>query len=245
MKLLVIPDIHTKYEKADRIVQQFNKTHKLIFTGDYFDQFGDTPELNGLVANWLKSTMDKYPDWVYLYGNHDIQYHPHITQFCSGFSSGKKDAINSEMSIDDWKRLKFFHFENGYWFSHAGITEFWFKHPITNSITVNSVQKEIDDAHVQMILGQNENAIWSASYRRGGKFPTGGILWEDFRDIKLIQDMHQVVGHTPVHRITTIVDNTINSSVTNVDNSYSGIYMTELLEIDEAGIKTKIDTFHI
>lgn len=244
-KLLIIPDIHTKYEKVMRIIEKFNKTHKFIFIGDYFDQFKDTPELNSATANWLKKAMNEYPDWVYLYGNHDVQYHLNVNCNCSGFSIKKKEAINSELTIDDWNKLKFFHYENGYWFSHAGITVDWFKDPMSDNITIDSVQNKIDESFTKLQIGETNNAIWASSYRRGGNYNAGGIVWEDFRDLKFIPNMHQVVGHTPYRNIITISDNIINASNTNVDNSGDSVYFHELLEIDENGLKNKLNTSYI
>lgn len=244
-KLLVIPDIHTHFAKVERIIGKFGKTHKFVFVGDYFDQFGDTPELNASTAHWLKTTTEEFPEWVYLYGNHDVIYHPNFSCMCSGFSSQKKTAINEVLSIDDWNKLKFFHFENGHWFSHAGLTKYWFQHPMKEGISVDNVQRIIDDAIIKLKADDHNNAIWASSYRRGGNNPVGGIVWEDHNDMELIHNLHQVYGHTPVSRIQTIRDNIINASITNVDTSRSGVYFSELLEIDEDGNHNKIDTSYI
>ena len=40
MKLLVIGDIHNRWQKAEKICEKF-PNHKKIFIGDYFDDFGD------------------------------------------------------------------------------------------------------------------------------------------------------------------------------------------------------------
>jgi hypothetical protein len=242
-KLLVIPDIHTHYQKAERIIEKFYKTHKLIFLGDYFDQFGDTPEVNADTAQWLKTTMNSYPDWIYLYGNHCVHYHPNFSIMCSGFSTKKKIAINEVLSIEDWNKLKYFHFENGYWFSHAGITKYWFQHPLKEGINIDNVQRIIDDSVEKLkIRDSTDNSIWAASHKRGGISPVGSILWEDWKDLELIKGFRQVVGHTPIHRITTIEDENTKSSITNVDTSGSRVYMSELLEIDENGKRNIIDT---
>jgi hypothetical protein len=244
-KLLVIPDIHTHYEKAERIIQKFNKTHKFIFLGDYFDQFGDTPEINSDTAHWLKVTMNSYPDWVYILGNHDLSYMPQFSLMCSGFSTQKKTAINEVLLIEDWNKLKYFHFENDHWFSHAGITKHWFQHPMREKISVDNVQRIIDDAVIKLKTGDDDNAIWAASSRRGGSSPVGSIVWHDWSELELIPEMSQVVGHSPVSRIITISDDNTKSSITNVDTSASRVYMTELLEIDENGKRKKIDTSFI
>ena len=234
-KLLVIPDVHTKYVKVERIINKYSKTHKFIFMGDYFDQFGDTPELNASTAHWLKNTMNENPDWVYLWGNHDIMYAPYFTCMCSGFSSQKKIAINQELGIEDWNNLKFFHFENGYWFSHAGLSKYWFQHPMQESINEENVQSIVDNAVFKLKSGNEDNAVWAAGRSRGGNSVVGSLTWLDWRDMELIPNMRQVVGHTPLKKITTISDDNTKCSITNVDTSRDGVYFHELLEIDEGG----------
>lgn len=242
-KLLVIPDIHTHYAKAQRIINKYKDTHKFIFMGDYFDQFGDTPEINNSTAHWLKTTMNEHPDWVYLYGNHCVPYHPQFSVMCSGFSTAKKTAINEVLTIEDWNKLKYFHYENGHYFSHAGITKHWFQHPMKEGINVDNIQRIIDESVEKLkIHAPADNAIWAASERRGGASQVGSILWEDWKDLSLLKGIRQVVGHTPVPRITTILDNNTKSSMTNVDTSYYSVYMSEVLEVDQNGNRNIIDT---
>lgn len=242
-KLLIIPDIHTHFQKAERIVSKFEKTHKFIFIGDYFDQFGDTPEINSATAKWLKDLMDYRPEWVYLYGNHDVHYNKQFSVMCSGFSSAKKIAINEVLTIEDWNKLKYFHYENGHWFSHAGITKYWFQHPMKEKLNIDNVQMIIDEAEQKLkIQDPTDNAIWAASSKRGGTSPVGSITWQDWRDLELIPEIRQVVGHTPILRIITISDDNTKSSITNVDTSASNVYMSEILEIDENGKRTIINT---
>lgn len=241
-KLLIIPDIHTHYAKAERIISKYKKTHKFIFTGDYFDNFGDTPELNASTAKFLKDVMQEHPEWVYIFGNHDVIYHPQFSCMCSGFSTNKKTAINEVLEIEDWNKLKFFHVENGHWFSHAGITKYWFQHPVKEEINIETVQAIIDESITKLTLGNYDNAIWASSYARGGIHTVGGIVWQDDSDMELIYNMHQVYGHTPIKKIRIISDNMLNASITNVDSSGSGVFLSELLEIDENGNKSKLDT---
>ena len=80
---MIVGDIHTHYSKVERIIKKYEKTHKFVFMGDYFDQFGDTPELNASTAHWLKTQMEERPDWVYLKGNHDEIYDPRTSCMCS------------------------------------------------------------------------------------------------------------------------------------------------------------------
>jgi hypothetical protein len=239
-KLLIIPDIHTHYAKVERIMAKYYKTHKFIFLGDYFDQFGDTPELNASTAHWLKTTMNEFPEWVYLYGNHDVQYHPNYRCMCSGFSTQKKTAINEVFTIDDWDKLKYFHSENNHWFSHAGITKYWFQHPMKDGITEENIQSIISEAVIKLQNDNHDNAIWAVTPHRGGGSVVGGLVWNDWREMELIPNVNQVVGHTPIKKKATISDNATNCSITNLDTSAGGVYFSDLMEIDESGHRNTI-----
>lgn len=244
-KLIVIGDIHTHYGKVERIISKYENTHKFIFMGDYFDQFGDTPEINASTAFWLKTQMIARPDWVYLKGNHDEIYDPRTSCMCSGFSSQKKTAINEVLNIQDWDTLKYFHYENGYWFSHAGLTKHWHVHPMKEGLVIENVQRIIDNAVVQQRAGLDTgNAIWAASLSRGGSHVVGSLLWQDWRDMEMIPNTKQVVGHSPIHRIQAITDNAVNSVIVNVDSS-SSLYHQEVLEIDENGNRQILNTSYV
>jgi hypothetical protein len=233
MKTLIIPDIHTHYRKVQRIIEQYKETHKFIFMGDYFDQFGDTPQINQDMAEWLISTMNGNPDWIFLKGNHDEIYDPRTICMCSGYSHAKKDYINKLMRIEDWDKLKYFHYENGWYFSHAGITKYWFHHPMNETITPESVQRSIDAAVVKQRMGKGGNAIWASGYARGGDHVVGGIVWQDWFDLELIDGINQIVGHTPVKQIS-INKNNLATNI-NVDTSGARSYFHQLLELDEKG----------
>jgi hypothetical protein len=242
MKLLVIGDIHTKEEKAERICQKY-KDHKIIFMADYFDDFGDTPEKNASTAAWLKESL-KNPNRVHLKGNHDEIYDPRVGFMCSGFSSAKKAAINEVLTLEDWDKLKYFHHENNWWFSHAGLTKYWFAHPMGEPITEDRVQKIIDYSIIKQRMDNGDNAIWSPDEARGGSSPVGGILWCDWNRLDLIPDFRQVVGHTPCKRIIKIKDEIMKSEIINVDCSLD-THLWQVLEIDENGNTDVINTSYV
>jgi hypothetical protein len=232
MNLLIIGDVHLHYEKAERICRKF-KDHKIIFVGDYFDQFDDSPEENEWCAEWLKESLNK-PNRIHLIGNHDEQYDPRVNVFCSGYSVYKKDKINKVLTIKDWDALKYFHFERNWWISHAGICKNWFMSPIETTITQDSVKKVIDHAIILQRSNQPDNAIWAADYLRGGNNKYGSILWADWRTLQHIPNINQIVGHTPRHDIELKEDTKLNSIHINVDCS-AITKLSQVLVIDEDG----------
>jgi hypothetical protein len=113
------------------------------------------------------------------------------------------------------------------------------------SINMENVQRIVDDAILKLKQGDESNAIWAASYARGGNNPVGSLTWHDWRDMELIPNFKQVVGHTPVSKIQTISDNVINSVIVNVDSSGSRVYHSEVLEIDENGNRQILNTSYV
>jgi len=88
MKLLIIPDIHTKVEKANQIIARWPEVDKVILLGDYVDEFHDSPWVMGetllAVGEWQKD-----PKIVLLLGNHEASYIAPEAR-CSGWEIGKK-----------------------------------------------------------------------------------------------------------------------------------------------------------
>ena len=198
--ILPIGDIHNLYHFAEDIIQK-QPHDKVIFVGDYFDSFNDTPELNIETAKWLKESLQK-PNRIHLMGNHDFQYAIDRRHgiHCSGFSTDKYNAINSVMTKEDWARIKYFHCEQGWWFSHAGVTKDWFYHPVlglNEQVIESRLSLDLDN----LDAGIFPDSIYAACWIRGGRHPRGGILWADWRKLDLLPEIKQVVGHTVVKKV--------------------------------------------
>jgi len=246
MNVIAIGDIHNHWVEAEQIASLYDKTHLVIFTGDYFDDFYDTAEDAKQTAFWLKKSLTK-PNRIHLMGNHDINYsHLNYTKDikgnlqniynCSGYDVKKDYAINSIMLFSEWEKIKFAYFENGFWFTHAGIHPHWFEHPIKgmhNDVIKEKIEKANEDYH---------NRIWNETIGaigrcRGGSHKVGGILWcDDFQEGHVSRGFKQVFGHTPTMAKATIwhENGGINA---NVDCG-----LTQVLEIDEDGNCSAIDT---
>jgi predicted MPP superfamily phosphohydrolase len=158
MNNLIIGDVHTKFEKVEKIISQYDKDCSIIFVGDYFDEFHDSPEQNADTARWLKESLTK-KNRVHLFGNHDFQYRikPIGMVAYSGFHYKKYEKINEVMAEDDWEKLKYFHSIDRYWFSHAGITEYWFQHPVLG-LTVEGINEIISKAKEAVKVSDLEGA---------------------------------------------------------------------------------------
>jgi hypothetical protein len=246
MNIIAIGDIHNHWVEAEQIASLYDKTHLVIFTGDYFDDFGDTAEDAKQTAFWLKKSLAK-PNRIHLMGNHDINYsYLNYTKDsngnlqniynCSGYDMKKDHVINSVMFTTEWEQIKFAHYENGFWFTHAGIHPHWFEHPIKgmdNDVIKEKIAKADEDYHNRT---WNET-IGAVGRCRGGMQKVGGILWcDDFQEGHVSRGLKQVFGHTPTMAKATIwyENGGINA---NIDCG-----LNQVLEIDEDGSCAAIDT---
>jgi hypothetical protein len=250
-KLLIIGDVHNHWVHAQSIIDKYKDTHKIILIGDYFDNFGDTALDAKQTATWLKETIHT-DNVIALMGNHDIHYSPYSTvksrtnthqlYSCSGYSPAKDDIISTVLTDEDWRRIKIYHYENGWLFSHGGFHPFWIEHPILGTkiehiqSLMEKAQHELEDKTFSAILG-------TAGRCRGGSARAGGILWMDHQQEAIpMRDIKQVYGHTPVRKGIDIYED--NGGI-NIDVDCG---LEEVLEINEDGsyniIKTSFDNFY-
>lgn len=198
MKTLVIGDIHNHWQNIENLIE--NTPHdKVILLGDYFDDFHDSPAAVAATAKWLKRSLDK-PNRIHLVGNHDYHYMPHMVREYlgqCGHTDDKEKAINKIIKREDWDKLKFFHVEQDWWFSHAGVTTNWFQNPfkgVTEEVVNARIKKELASGLLPLCL-------CAVDHKRGGKNERGGLLWNDWRNMQKIEGVKQIVGHTPAERV--------------------------------------------
>lgn len=199
MKILVIGDVHNKTAYADSYLKRWEGS--VVFLGDYFDNFDDSPDDAINTAVWLKHSLQQ-PNRIHLIGNHDFHYMLPVGSgtYCSGYTLDKHKAIANIFSQGDWSQLKYFHAINNCWFSHAGVSYKWFSHPVTG-VTRENVEAIItrakQDIQARIYKSPYVGALWAADHYRGGFYDKGGLLWCDWRNIDFFKDITQVVGHTP------------------------------------------------
>jgi hypothetical protein len=137
MKILAIGDVHNHIKAAEAIASKYESTHKVVFVGDYFDDFHDNPDVAYDTAVWLKKSLHK-PNRLHLYGNHDLQYTPFCEvdgkklYMCSGYESIKDESVKKVLTVDDWSKMKLHHFEYGF--------HFLYKSPIHPNLPIHLEQ---------------------------------------------------------------------------------------------------------
>jgi len=196
MKTLIIPDIHTRFDKAEAIISSIDHDN-IVFLGDYFDEFYDTLAQNQQAAHWLKESMKK-KDRIHLLGNHDLAYMDQDHR-CSGFTENKLVAIES--SGVDLTKLQHYCWVGDWLCTHAGLSNNFYKYnqkcpsPIDKDecVNVNNFLHNMED--------EDKDLLYNVSIHRGGRSKFGGILWCDYDEFIDIDHIKQIFGHTKSNEV--------------------------------------------
>lgn len=130
MKILAVGDVHTKQWMIYEIAELVDLYDKIVFVGDYVDNWNTSPAKSIDTWKTLHMFMQPHPDKVHaVIGNHDYAYiHPEIAGRSSGWNPVTFALLNSPENkyLKDWLltlpvTLKL----DGVTFSHAGVTEQW------------------------------------------------------------------------------------------------------------------------
>ena len=213
MRTLVITDIHLNFIRAQRVIDSVPHD-KLVLTGDYFDAYGATVTQTENTAIWLKEKILHNPKCVALLGNHDTTYVFNNMNFaCSGYSPSYQEVINKVFNDDDRSRFGVYHIDQGFAFSHAGLTNPLWKQ-LSEKFAKNEGETTLSffddimslcakDAIINAKEGKNA-LLFSAGWDRGGLNKDGGINWVDWDNFSPINGVNQIVGHS-IRRVPQIL----------------------------------------
>lgn len=244
MATLIIPDLHNRIDWVEPALSSplLKPYDNVIFLGDYFDDFGDTPEDASNSAKWLKQSISR-PNRIHLYGTHDIWYrfpdNPFIS--ASGNTEEKSDAINHILTKEDWDLLRLYHYEQDFLFTHAGLHNYLInKYAFENKLTtrgeiIDRIVKPATEKALIDVSNNKPNEWLNAGFARGGMQVAGGITWLDWDDeFEPVPGLNQIVGHTQLsHPGEKIIRNSKNYCL-DTKNKHIGIL--------ENGIFTYIET---
>ena len=195
--------MHHKWRKAESIIES-ESPDRAVFLGDYFDDFGDSPEIAAGTARWLKrSLVDRAR--VHLIGNHDLGYMSALPRLrCSGYGEDKHAAVAS-CGID-WSRLEpFCWIDGGAWLcTHAGLSA-RFLELVRPGATAADVGDVLEEARVDLRRVSDElhaHPFLQAGAARLGPSETGGIVWCDYNEeYEDVPGLRQIFGHTRGERV--------------------------------------------
>lgn len=215
-KVLILPDVHNRIEVVEKIIKSV-QPDLTIFLGDYYDDFGDDPNIIIDVAHWFKESVNK-KDRIHLTGNHDVHYwfKNNRKLRCSGYDQFKSIAINDIVEKSDWEKLKFFYVLDGKWLlSHGGVHPVWIKPDSINSKefvsanlsdVVEKLKYDSKDSVKKFYANQETWFSYAGFSRCRYSRSCGGLLWCDWNsEFKPIRGIHQLVGHTTQANLKWIV----------------------------------------
>jgi len=198
MKTVCIGDVHGRRIWKDIADKEYD-ADRFVFVGDYFDSF-DVPGIEQL-ANFedvIRFKKESGKDVVLLIGNHDYHYFPEIGYTgTSGFQRGMYESISHSIN-ENRQHLQMCYEQEGFLFSHAGISTRWLKRVFKKDWNVNNVVDRVNELFVTKPKWFEFNG-WDPYGDNVDQTP----IWIRPRSLKiannntnLYRKYIQVVGHT-------------------------------------------------
>lgn len=197
MKVLVIPDVHLKpwiFSEAARILRS-GAAERAVCLMDIADDFDK--EMN---IDLYEETYDaaialakEFPDTLWCYGNHDLSYEWGFLE--TGYSPYAESTVIRKLSelqrsLQNVLQLAYVHRIDRVLFSHGGLTQEFVRQHFSAQKSRNAdLVLDAINALGRWEMWKDNSPIWAR--------PQNG-------DMKMYQEKRllQVVGHTPVERIT-------------------------------------------
>ncbi len=191
-KVFVIPDIHLKPWIFDRAEEEFSKGEydKIVCLGDLVDDWGQETNLDLYRETFERAVhfIEKHPDILFCYGNHDISYDWEAQE--TGYSEEARDTVLEGLSILreslPTDSLAFVHGIDHVLFSHAGLLELFVSHFFPDH------RGDLDEL-IRSINASGRDELWCDA----------SPIWarpQDGRTELYPKGLLQVVGHTPVRK---------------------------------------------
>ena len=191
---LIIGDIHHRTDWADKVLNRFGADcDQVVLLGDYFDDFGDSPERMRTTCRWLRASLAK-PNRIHLLGNHDASFcnKDHRQCRCPGHTPGKQQVFDEELAGVAPNALRIATQVGGWLLSHAGFSAALARDQTAGEIVLMA-ERELD----RIAAGRDSNLLHVGT-SRGGYDRVGGPLWLDWaREFRPVPGLNQIVGHSP------------------------------------------------
>lgn len=209
MKTLVAPDLHNAIGWLQAVVHA-ERPDRLVLTGDIPDCRGESRSVNQRVVAFCGWALTREEDVVWCLGNHDAHYllaHPHLRCINTRVMSGRQEGnggwerytqrlFTANISTLALERARYFHYEQGWWISHAGLRAD-FAHPVHGFSPEHMIALEREEASK---LRRDSDHPWLQIGRARmdeSPHPRGGLLWQDWEDEFIpIPGVNQIVGHS-------------------------------------------------
>ena len=203
MNLIAIGDVHGRdaWKQAN-----INEADRVIFLGDYTDnryEFSDE-EIYQNLEEIIKLKRSRPNKVVLLLGNHDAHYLHFPKYGCDSSRPSAQPALTA-LFIRHKSLFQIAYQKESYLFTHAGVSKHWYEYrkPYLEQTDANTtLADQLNSMH------QNEKTspfLFEVGPRRGGHNRYSGPIWADRSETRddYLPGYHQVVGHTPITKITT------------------------------------------
>ncbi len=202
--LLIVPDVHTCFEEAEKAIARFDIQH-VLFLGDYWDLYEDGTKKAAETARWLRESVLN-PDRQHLLGNHDLPYLAGINERtqCAGSNTEKVAAASRYVNRSLFTRFYVYRWLRANVIaSHAGFSQH-FLHPYGHHH--EHLANQARQFHECAIGGLRHP--WLEQGARVGNYGNqAGPLWIDWDELAASSSgenaPHQVVGHSPRPEVLT------------------------------------------
>ena len=196
MKALVIPDVHLKpgmFKRADKIIEQ-GAAERAVCLMDIPDDWNQEYNLELYMETFDAAIAfaKKYPETLWVYGNHDLSYIWNEPE--SGYSPMAEDIVAMQLDelagvLPEGNEIRYIQKIDNVLFCHGGLLDYFVK-----KVVPEEKYHDVDEV-VRIINGLPREYMWSdvspiwhrPQYTAGKMYGDGKIL--------------QVVGHTPVEKI--------------------------------------------
>lgn len=214
-RFLVCGDLHTKYDIFLKAINKFEteKFDKIIFLGDYCDDWNASPEASRELLEHLIEFKNKYHNQcILLLGNHDLSEWICGDFKCSGFNPITHLIVKD--LFDKYSNLFMIAYSyNNLLFTHAGVQNSWLKNiklldsDLAKMKNADDISFELNEAlhkrNSELKYNKLFKSLSTVGAYRGG-FESPSPLWADYNELisNSVPKINQVVGHTPVKTIT-------------------------------------------
>lgn len=217
-RILIIPDIHHQVDRVTKITK-YESFDKCVCLGDWFDSYTDIFAEQAIeCGEFLLQNIIPNKKFILLFGNHDVHYLGDNRELrCSGYSKSKHLAISSLFKNQEINRWKWYHIEDGVFFSHAGLNKIFlpssvFENNKCNLTELDSYLTHQDELAFTSLKASCSKLHWymGAGNSRGGYLKFGGLIWQDIGEFSHINGLSSVFGHSycnPPRFIKTDVNN--------------------------------------
>ena len=233
MRYLVISDVHLRWRIVSSIIKkEKNKYDKILFLGDYMDDFGAIAQDYIDMCKWLKDNIYD-ENKIFLLGNHDIAYFSHYMMslaerhnyLCSGYSDQWYNIVKDYLSYEDWEQFKLHYFiKDNVLCTHAGLTN-----KLYDFSKIKNIKEFVETESAKALKRIKDNLIpdvfVGAGKSRGGRYDFGGIVWSDYLDdFEHVNGLNQIFGHTIILEPDYIIydsDNTFDLALDTNNRNYA------------------------